>query len=256
MLLSSRSRFRTNFYPRPPRGGRPPIYGFKDSGLTISIHALREEGDHSVNKNKSLLYRFLSTPSARRATKNRKRPAESAGISIHALREEGDAGEALRVGGVVISIHALREEGDEWRNRSRVGQGISIHALREEGDHLLSVKSSQRSGFLSTPSARRATTMEWAKNLGIYISIHALREEGDLVTVCRLCMRFISIHALREEGDKQPRRQKQRRPKFLSTPSARRATYSAGQSNRHRRNFYPRPPRGGRHWHDRQARAL
>ena len=56
--------------------------------------------------------------------------------------------------------------------------------------------------FLSTPSARRATTtpsyiMGWDE-----ISIHALREEGDL----HLCSVFnthvvISIHALREEGD-------------------------------------------------------
>ena len=34
-------------------------------------------------------------------------------------------------------------------------------------------------GFLSTPSARRATVALCNRNIGILISIHALREEGD-----------------------------------------------------------------------------
>ena len=33
--------------------------------------------------------------------------------------------------------------------------------------------------FLSTPSARRATTQAWHKKKITKISIHALREEGD-----------------------------------------------------------------------------
>ena len=56
------------FYPRPPRGGRPAL---RDScGLIrlISIHALREEGDQLARVSVSQHNRFLSTPSARRAT--------------------------------------------------------------------------------------------------------------------------------------------------------------------------------------------
>ena len=34
-----------NFYPRPPRGGRPQIVFTADTIYGISIHALREEGD-------------------------------------------------------------------------------------------------------------------------------------------------------------------------------------------------------------------
>ena len=34
-----------HFYPRPPRGGRPSASMHYHSGHTISIHALREEGD-------------------------------------------------------------------------------------------------------------------------------------------------------------------------------------------------------------------
>ena len=56
-----------NFYPRPPRGGRP---------LT-TIRA-------------GVVPTFLSTPSARRATRNFICPKATDAISIHALREEGD----------------------------------------------------------------------------------------------------------------------------------------------------------------------
>ena len=34
-----------NFYPRPPRGGRPARRAFSSARRSISIHALREEGD-------------------------------------------------------------------------------------------------------------------------------------------------------------------------------------------------------------------
>ena len=55
---------------------------------------------------------FLSTPSARRATRNAYQPPRRRQISIHALREEGDeVPEWLQAVGR-ISIHALREEGD------------------------------------------------------------------------------------------------------------------------------------------------
>ena len=56
----------------------------------------------------------------------------------------------------------------------------------------------------------------------------------------------ISIHALREEGDCQRPKNLGRSYKFLSTPSARRATPDASGADRKDENFYPRPPRGGR----------
>ena len=39
------SRPDRNFYPRPPRGGRPLFGDLKELDFLISIHALREEGD-------------------------------------------------------------------------------------------------------------------------------------------------------------------------------------------------------------------
>ena len=79
----------TNFYPRPPRGGRPSR---PPSSLRFSA--------------------FLSTPSARRATARRSAGQRPDRISIHALREEGDGWAERTHHAGLISIHALREEGD------------------------------------------------------------------------------------------------------------------------------------------------
>ena len=57
------------------------------------------------------------------------------------------------------------------------------------------------SGFLSTPSARRATIGVVLEAAGLEISIHALREEGDEALKHPGVHGIISIHALREEGD-------------------------------------------------------
>ena len=63
-----------------------------------------------------------------------------------------------------------------------------------------------------------------ATGTGAFISIHALREEGDLLQ-CRPCaVKEISIHALREEGDCHASTSPMMKQRFLSTPSARRAT--------------------------------
>ena len=59
---------RKNFYPRPPRGGRPCGRFRRRNGQTISIPALREEGDTEGGYVGSDLYKFLSPPCARRAT--------------------------------------------------------------------------------------------------------------------------------------------------------------------------------------------
>ena len=57
-----------NFYPRPPRGGRLLDYMGVPTKTAISIHALREEGDKTQSQLSAGFGKFLSTPSARRAT--------------------------------------------------------------------------------------------------------------------------------------------------------------------------------------------
>ena len=145
---------------------------------------------------------------------------------------------------------------------------ISIHALREEGDPLPCCRGFMlpdfyprppRGGrrarwnplvlipvFLSTPSARRATAIDVSGQIGRQISIHALREEGDLSASYYYTFSKISIHALREEGDQEQLLAEINRRRFLSTPSARRATCSPLCRLCTPRHFYPRPPRGGR----------
>ena len=80
--------------------------------------------------------------------------------------------------------------------------------------------------FLSTPSARRATTYFAGLPREMPISIHALREEGDGRRPHDEHHGKISIHALREEGDVPGWDADLLEMLFLSTPSARRATPS------------------------------
>ena len=81
--------------------------------------------------------------------------------------------------------------------------------------------------FLSTPSARRATTKNILHRIiyPLFLSTPSARRATG-----RLCLTVpiptISIHALREEGD----------------PSSSPLAIASA-------NFYPRPPRGGRHRH-------
>ena len=84
-----------------------------------------------------------------------------------------------RPASALISIHALREEGDANGYCTCCDCEISIHALREEGDGLCGYLTADEMRFLSTPSARRATSGLISFILRFLISIHALREEGD-----------------------------------------------------------------------------
>ena len=146
--------FRNYFYPRPPRGGRPPLWRSLRASAKISIHALREEGDGFVvdlcvfgfaflstpsarratfafARSQVHLCGFLSTPSARRATDGRPGIHQVRYISIHALREEGDLIVLSPIKHSCISIHALREEGDS-KNRDKISifKQIIQHSAR------------------------------------------------------------------------------------------------------------------------------
>ena len=173
-----------------------------------------------------MLLRFLSTPSARRATD----------FDPDAAKEE------------IISIHALREEGDGQQRHGRHDpDAISIHALREEGDSVRTEIKEVQTIFLSTPSARRATGRWTGRPGGWKISIHALREEGDTFQprCAPAAERFLSTPSARRATwcvpcnricaeDFYPRPPRGGRlasrtlitatGRFLSTPSARRAT--------------------------------
>ena len=61
-----------------------------DYAATISIHALLAEGDFQCVVDFVELFKFLSTPSSRRATKSMVYTEGTDLISIHALLAEGD----------------------------------------------------------------------------------------------------------------------------------------------------------------------
>ena len=212
------------FYPRPPRGGRRAFVPVGDVGCSISIHALREEGDSVYFQTVPSSSTFLSTPSARRATRPEWCEKILSGISIHALREEGDRSSSC----------TTHRPSDFYprppRGGRRYGYGkhkvwvifLSTPSARRATTIL--ARSMQRGEFLSTPSARRATVrsvLSQSSRMDFYPRPprggrlpEIINEEEQL---------DISIHALREEGDESPRNER----------------HLTG-------DFYPRPPRGGR----------
>ena len=78
------------FYPRPPRGGRPRVL-FLFGAMSNFYPRPPRGGRRTARQTLLLCTAFLSTPSARRATKRRPPPSVPEWISIHALREEGDS---------------------------------------------------------------------------------------------------------------------------------------------------------------------
>ena len=107
-----------NFYPRPPRGGRHGRRRRPHDGNGISIHALREEGDTVSADSVDLGEKFLSTPSARRATWHRRRTAMSDVFLSTPSARRATCGMPYGTQPETISIHALREEGDRMPSTS------------------------------------------------------------------------------------------------------------------------------------------
>ena len=175
---------------------------------------------------------FLSTPSARRATS-----AAASGLCC----SNNFYPRPPRGGRLVIHVANSRR------------YGISIHALREEGDGQSAGCPHRTDGFLSTPSARRATDIRHHHVRAGTISIHALREEGDKqqcgdelqqrnfyprpprggrLKDGYLFSNQYDFYPRPPRGGRQPAVLGENRPKiFLSTPSARRATVSPGSTS-------------------------
>ena len=175
-------------------------------GRGISIHALREEGDAGAVKQQGQGERFLSTPSARRATHRPQREA-TAPWNFYPRPPRGGRPDLT-----------LDDEPED--------RGISIHALREEGDWKdVDLAAGKITPFLSTPSARRATStwcsLHWP--VGRFLSTPSARRATNSAEFVKTQIRHfyprpprggrpswprsprsrsaISIHALREEGD-------------------------------------------------------
>ena len=168
---------------------------------------------------------FLSTPSARRATIERRRRATQwqnfyprpprGGRRVRDI--------SLAVGALFLSTPSARRATSALL-RPVPSHRISIHALREEGDTPLGMFNDALIEFLSTPSARRATQRRQDHR----------RRRGD-------------FYPRPPRGGRLEYKLTGEHPDvFLSTPSARRATPFTNSSEPWRLYFYPRPPRGGR----------
>ena len=194
------------FYPRPPRGGRLAVPGVGADPLRISIHALREEGDFAfstISTMSSYFYPrpprggrrtaykyscgsfpFLSTPSARRATRFRS----------WALASRSNFYPRPPRGGRHLLLQHQHPE-----------RQISIHALREEGDCSDTVHHRCcRYFYPRPPRGGRPSVLKTGPRPILYFYPRPPR--GGRLTweiVAAACI-SISIHALREEGD--PRR--------------------------------------------------
>ena len=192
------------FYPRPPRGGR--------------LGARKECVEAAI---------FLSTPSARRATRRprcRCRPAAN-------FYPRPPRGGRLRILNNFNNVELFLSTPSARRATHRIQVQlrqlpISIHALREEGDPLQILGPGLQIQFLSTPSARRATPTSTAPAPGTsnfyprpprggrlarplhpgvpqrFLSTPSARRATVLIR-CITGVVGISIHALREEGDLQ-----------------------------------------------------
>ena len=213
------------FYPRPPRGGR-----------------------HLANAGSQASAKFLSTPSARRATNPRDFLEDFCIISIHALREEGD----------LACLALLGKAGYFYPRPPRGGRPVAPQTFLFARKNFY-----PRPPRGGRPSAASASTSAYC------ISIHALREEGDFELVSTSLVEIISIHALREEGDCfskhgfsslfdfYPRPPRGGRPLAVKNSCVHEAisihalreegdgTFNLVHAAE-RSYFYPRPPRGGR----------
>ena len=190
------------FYPRPPRGGRRFIWL---NGIKID--------------------KFLSTPSARRATFFRPVICVILAISIHALREEGD-GTFPRCLSTLSYFYPRPPRGGRPFEILAVSLHlvISIHALREEGDPSPRFARGGARDFYPRPprGGRRLGTSGRNQGRDFYPRPPRGGRQGLLYKLSAFS--FISIHALREEGDPALAAHFSKLMPFLSTPSARRAT--------------------------------
>ena len=144
-----------------PSAWRETLSCFSEiSGMSISIHSLRMEGDEIVAAVREI-------------------PEH---ISIHSLRMEGDlnswAGELHRKHFNPLPPHGGRPVQKECTPPPIC---ISIHSLRMEGDHCGSEKRQNASDFNPLPPHGGRRRGRQCLVCYLHISIHSLRMEGDRV---------------------------------------------------------------------------
>ena len=200
--MSAISTERAHFYPRPPRGGRPRT-DKRMFNVTANFYPRPPRGGRQfANLGEQPVKKFLSTPSARRATLRQAFAVQHYYISIHALREEGDRladfcfclctdfyprpprGGRHKLDCFLKVFHPFLSTPSARRATYGLARARNDHKHfyprpPRGGRQSTNAATRSRFKFLSTPSARRATGFCLIAHRPIRISIHALREEGD-----------------------------------------------------------------------------
>ena len=258
-----------DFYPRPPCGGRHPLWR-RDADLRfISIHALRAEGDSTDPYLLMCARTFLSTPSVRRATSLPASYNTWGNISIHALRAEGDivlcravskfeflSTPSVRRATIIVVRFLFRSFdfyprppcGGRRRTKTELSsctEFLSTPSVRRATVHLIPQLAAVRHFYPRPPCGGRPVQRVILLSSGsIFLSTPSVRRA---TYACKLDIRrcYISIHALRAEGDGG------KVYAFLCLNISIHALRAEGddkQGEAGRRDpyFYPRPPCGGR----------
>ena len=143
------------FYPRPPRGGRHPGYNIGE-----------------------LLGNFYPRP-----PRGGRQVCVDAGILVgdfYPRPPRGGRPDHLMCAAIFMDFYPRPPRGGRRRNHAGRNPPAYFYPRPPRGGRLSrSTSKVNRSVFLSTPSARRATSTRFYASLTITISIHALREEGD-----------------------------------------------------------------------------
>ena len=227
--MPGRLRTGCDFYPRPPRGGRLRFGLCAALPVHISIHALREEGDPQLERGKLPVtnYFYPRPPRGGRRSACR-RKLRCCPISIHALREEGDCRHA-RDHAVQLNFYPRPPRGGRqylYRSYHTLGGFLSTPSARRATPTATTSLNSRKNFYPRPPRGGRPVVVLQHVGFHQFLSTPSARR-ATLKTTITTNVGGISIHALREEGDRRA---------FLQ---GRLPVY-----------FYPRPPRGGRHFTD------
>ena len=168
-------------------------------------------------------------------------------ISIHASGRGGRRGRyCLAPCDSWRRIHASARRATSSSNFMFSSLMIFIHALREEGD------CSRRSAdpwwpILSTPPRGGRPVTSALPRVGSYPLYPRPPREGDSGSIPPAHPRSYFIHALREEGDLENATYNPRDRDFYPRPPRGGRRFPVPQPDSLTHEFYPRPPRGGRH---------
>ena len=175
----SASSTTTDFYPRPPRGGRPRYIP------TLSVDSV-----------------FLSTPSARRATRSGARPQQLRHISIHALREEGD-GRRCPWPSLERHFYPRPPRGGRLRSRPLRSSGFDFYPRPPRGGRRTTSATTSCVAYFYPRPPRGGRLFKDQELTQVIDDFYPRPPRGGRreVLVENYSLRYISIHALREEGD-------------------------------------------------------